>query len=714
MASSEAALAAPLLADETIERSVVGVSRRGSVTGVEEDYAAVATTAAGIGREQLEIEDALDRLGGIGKFQLIQFFFAGMFWFLSPSILFSVFANGPCIGARQVCEYDSANTGSATDCCADLRGFRGAESCVADPPGACYELEPGSSEGACATFADAGACADAGGGDLCAWTTTCWATNGDGVNAEISCDLLGAAATSYEDALEQCTGGGGVLGMGFPDCDNTCPDPFGVPGVCPDPVLNPDPDPLPGEPPGEPVCPLIAPNREYWSRCTNIACQFDLTGSRAFIRPLLDSSFFLGWLWGAPVSGRFSDRFGRYRTLYLTFALNAFGAISSAFATGPYWYMFSRHLTGAGLGGSSLTAYLIGTEYAPRSRVTRVKAAWALFSVCGYIWQSFFNKYLFYSLPGYNWRLQHLILFAPYFTVTIVSSFVLCESPRWLIVNRGVGAATAALAKVAQRNGTTAEMSTFVLRSVGSVDDGKKGESGTASAAAGQPGQGTDGLRELFCVPSLRRQLLATLVLWFAAAFSYYGITLRAEALPGNVFDVFAIMSSVEAPAVLLLVPMLNARPIGRRGGTLGLFFCLGVGSFVNMVWRTSTGRLTLNIAGRAFSGAAFSAVYVWSTEIFPSSLRHTAMGLGSMSARIGSVIAPFTVNLWEAIESAAGFDAPDGPLLLFGTAGIVAGVIGFLFLPETRGRVTFETVADMLLQEQQSAQRKTTCCCCK
>eukprot|EP01046_Picozoa_sp_COSAG06_P050247 COSAG06_NODE_7915_length_2333_cov_1.473614_1_plen_95_part_00 len=85
------------------------------------------------------------------------------------------------------------------------------------------------------------------------------------------------------------------------------------------------------------------------------------------------------------------------------------------------------------------------------------------------------------------------------------------------------------------------------------------------------------------------------------------------------------------------------------------------------------------------------------------------------MSARVGSVIAPFAVELWALVERAGGFDAPDGPLLLFGGAGIVAGIVGFLFLPETRGRVTPETVADMLLEEveQLRQKKKSECCRC-
>jgi hypothetical protein len=84
---------------------------------------------------------------------------------------------------------------------------------------------------------------------------------------------------------------------------------------------------------------------------------------------------------------------------------------------------------------------------------------------------------------------------------------------------------TEALAKVARRNGTEAALASFELRS---PNAGKQSD-----AEQQGRGGGGDGLRDLFVVPSLRRRMLATLVLWFAASFSYYGLTLRAEALPG-------------------------------------------------------------------------------------------------------------------------------------------------------------------------------------
>lgn len=55
-----------------------------------------------------------------------------------------------------------------------------------------------------------------------------------------------------------------------------------------------------------------------------------------------------------------------------------------------------------------------------------------------------------------------------------------------------------------------------------------------------------------------------------------------------------------------------------------------------------SAGRLILNVLGRAAVGSGFSAVYLWSNELFPTSVRHSGMGLGSLSARVGSVAAPW------------------------------------------------------------------------
>ena len=65
------------------------VAKKGSITGT--------------GKDRLDVEDALDRIGGVSYFQIVHFFSCGLFWFAQPGVLFSIFANGPCRGGGAVC-----------------------------------------------------------------------------------------------------------------------------------------------------------------------------------------------------------------------------------------------------------------------------------------------------------------------------------------------------------------------------------------------------------------------------------------------------------------------------------------------------------------------------------------------------------------------------------------------------------------------------------
>ncbi|KAI4813853.1 hypothetical protein KUCAC02_003075 [Chaenocephalus aceratus] len=59
-----------------------------------------------------------------------------------------------------------------------------------------------------------------------------------------------------------------------------------------------------------------------------------------------------------------------------------------------------------------------------------------------------------------------------------------------------------------------------------------------------------------------------------------------------------------------------------------------------------------LEILGRFGMTSAFCVVYTFSSELFPTVIRSTAMGCCSMAARIGSIISPFIIYLGEDEES--------------------------------------------------------------
>ena len=71
---------------------------------------------------------------------------------------------------------------------------------------------------------------------------------------------------------------------------------------------------------------------------------------------------------------------------------------------------------------------------------------------------------------------------------------------------------------------------------------------------------------------------------------------------------------------------------------------------------------------------------YLWSSELYPTSVRHGGMSLGSLSARVGSVGAPWAAQVGVLLADALGFDEgsnlrADLPLALFGFAAVFSGL---------------------------------------
>ncbi|KAL7853413.1 hypothetical protein AOLI_G00202570 [Acnodon oligacanthus] len=84
---------------------------------------------------------------------------------------------------------------------------------------------------------------------------------------------------------------------------------------------------------------------------------------------------------------------------------------------------------------------------------------------------------------------------------------------------------------------------------------------------------------------------------------------------------------------------------------------------------------------------AAFCVVYAVTSELFPTVVRNMAMGICSMSARIGSIISPFIIHLGSYYRFL--------PYLLIGIWAVLASLLCW-FLPETSGKVLPETISQM------------------
>ena len=97
---------------------------------------------------------------------------------------------------------------------------------------------------------------------------------------------------------------------------------------------------------------------------------------------------------------------------------------------------------------------------------------------------------------------------------------------------------------------------------------------------------------------------------------------------------------------------------------------------------------LTFSLIGKFGSSAAFAIVFLYTAELFPTSMRNSAVGMCSTLARFGGILAPSVAQV--------GYYQPEIPYYIFGVATLVGGLSAWL-LPETKGRKLPDTVEDAI-----------------
>lgn len=85
---------------------------------------------------------------------------------------------------------------------------------------------------------------------------------------------------------------------------------------------------------------------------------------------------------------------------------------------------------------------------------------------------------------------------------------------------------------------------------------------------------------------------------------------------------------------------------------------------------------------------AAFSMVYVYTAELYPTVVRNMGVGVSSMASRLGSILSPYFVYLGAYDRFL--------PYILMGSLTILTAILT-LFLPESFGVPLPDTIDQML-----------------
>lgn len=415
---------------------------------------------------------------------------------------------------------------------------------------------------------------------------------------------------------------------------------------------------------------------------------------------MLTSVVFVGMLFGAPTWGSIADWKGRKLAFFCTTLWIFVAGLASSFA-GSYEELCAwRAIVGFGLGGVPV-AFSVFMEFLPSGNrgvwLTVIETFWTLGSVlaAGLAWA---------ILPHYTWRLLLQLSTIPLAVLLLMIPFM-SESPYHSAAVGDLAAAKATLTRMARANGRTGGAKALpkgllvgpVMASVARHEG--SGGCERFTRAAGKPFQRIARLFE-------RGQRKQTLMLWFiffAVAFSYYGVVLlttevhvdssaarddgrkggsrggademacTAHDSPdldyGAYRDIF-VSSTAELPGLVLAA--LSVDVMGRRNSlsasmalnVVPLLVLLGYASFP--IWLET---LALFLS-RAASMWAFTVLYIYAPETVNTSVRATAMGMGNAVARLGGMLCPlFAVEMVESgrMTGAIAFFAA----LAFTTSGV-------------------------------------------
>ncbi|GFS11366.1 solute carrier family 22 member 15 [Elysia marginata] len=262
-----------------------------------------------------------------------------------------------------------------------------------------------------------------------------------------------------------------------------------------------------------------------------------------------------------------------------------------------------------------------------------------------------------------NWQLLQLLASLP----AVLFVFFLCfvpESARWLAGKGRYSEAEKILMHIARRNN---EKRTVKIE----LGDDSSGERIKSQSL----------VTFLRCPPLLAR-LTIVLFNWFTCSLIYYGLSLNVGHLSGNIQLNFVLSGIFELIGFFLTIFLLSR--VGRKKiycysllvGSLGCLLSV-VPVTIDGAWSTY-GVRALAMTGKFGIASAFSIIWLFTPEMFPTSLRVGVTGACSCFARCAGIAASYLANL--TLDSTVGSILPQ---IIFGTLGLMAGLLA-LTLPET------------------------------
>jgi len=391
------------------------------------------------------------------------------------------------------------------------------------------------------------------------------------------------------------------------------------------------------------------------------------------------SIWFIGLMIGASIFGYLADRFGRKRLFIYTLLLYGTFTFLTAFAPNYAVLLALRFLTAIGVGAEYAAVNAAISEFVPGRYRGTANAMVMNFWSLGAIIAALLSLYVLTMLPPtLGWRMAFgfgaLIALS-----TIVLRRYIPESPRWLLSQNNRAAAEEIIEQIDSHT-PSMKLSKKYQRLPG---PSRSMWSSTRELVTRYPGR-----------------LAFGCLLDFSEASGYYGMfaflplfilpTLHVQA---RSVPLFYLIGGIGALVGGLIVTVLLDR-LGRKL-TVTLFYSLSVIGVLILAAASVQGSDSAVLAAftlaNVFATGSWVSAYPTFTELFPTHLRSTGVGLSVSFGRIGAFAAPFALTL---IATHYGMLPALWLLASYWGIGVVTMLIWAVFGTEAKGKTLEELAA--------------------
>ncbi|CAK8674378.1 unnamed protein product [Clavelina lepadiformis] len=416
--------------------------------------------------------------------------------------------------------------------------------------------------------------------------------------------------------------------------------------------------------------PEICKDGYYYDRTLfseTVVTEFNIVCENRYLDTLATSLFMAGRCIGTILCGYIADRFGRKKTIVASYLACFVAVLSCSFVHEMWMFILLRTMTAFFDNGSYVPNFLYLLEMTSEQHRSIVGLTYQISFSVGYM---LLSGLAYYARNWHHLEMAIAMCMVPY----LIFLLFIPESPRWLFSRKRNVEAMKITRRFARCNKVRLSEADILLHA-------EVKEKDKISRAR------TYTTKDLFKTPKTRIVTLKILFLWVTSGLVYYGISLNASSLSGNIFINNCLSGVMETVAYFLIMFLMNKT--GRRWMLIFLFALAGLGLLVGTALMEIVGgneSVIFFFIGKFGIAGAYAVIYNFTTELYPTVTRGNGVSAGATSANLASVFAPVMIELQDSLSWL--------PNVLFGVMAVIATFITYT-MPETGSRNMCETIEE-------------------